>query len=379
MDDAEQLSRLIGDIYDAALDSLLWRSVLESTCAYIKGQSGALVAQGPGQRQGHFFFEWGTAPEFLESYQRTYGILNPMHVPTMIYASVGSILASTDIVPHAEILASRFYKEWLTPQGIIDAISVTFEKSAISYAILSIHRNLRHGMVDDEARRRMGLIAPHYRRAVDIAKLIDLRSLEAAAFADSLDGLAAAMILANANGLISHANAAGRSMLAEGRVIRSTGDRLTIADVQADQTMRDILMSAGAGDAALGAKGIAIPIVARDGERYVAHVLPLTSGARRKAGTAYSAVAALFVHKATIAPPHPINALADAYKLTPAEMRVLMMIVQVGSVPEVAPVLGISETTVKTHLQHVFAKTGTSRQADLVKLVAGYMSPLASG
>jgi Bacterial regulatory proteins, luxR family len=40
--------------------------------------------------------------------------------------------------------------------------------------------------------------------------------------------------------------------------------------------------------------------------------------------------------------------------------------------------LGVSETTVKTHLQHVFEKTGTQRQADLVKLVAGYMSPLAS-
>ena len=53
-----------------------------------------------------------------------------------------------------------------------------------------------------------------------------------------------------------------------------------------------------------------------------------------------------------------------------------MMIVNVGGVPEVAPVLGVSETTVKTHLQHIFDKTGARRQADLVKLVAGYMGPL---
>jgi len=33
---------------------------------------------------------------------------------------------------------------------------------------------------------------------------------------------------------------------------------------------------------------------------------------------------------------------------------------------------------VRTHLQHVFEKTETSRQADLVKLVAGYSSPFAS-
>jgi DNA-binding CsgD family transcriptional regulator len=39
-------------------------------------------------------------------------------------------------------------------------------------------------------------------------------------------------------------------------------------------------------------------------------------------------------------------------------------------------VSGVSETTVKTDLRHVFEKTGAQRLADLVKLVAGYMSPL---
>ena len=82
------------------------------------------------------------------------------------------------------------------------------------------------------------------------------------------------------------------------------------------------------------------------------------------------------MRKAALELPPPLETMANLFKLTPAEMRVLMMIVQVGGVPEVAPVLGISETTVKTHLQHIFAKTDTSRQADLVKFVAGYMSPL---
>jgi DNA-binding CsgD family transcriptional regulator len=58
-------------------------------------------------------------------------------------------------------------------------------------------------------------------------------------------------------------------------------------------------------------------------------------------------------------------------------MRVLMMIIDIGGIPKVAPVLGVSEKTVKTHLKHVFEKTGTRRQVDLVKLVAKYMNPLA--
>jgi DNA-binding CsgD family transcriptional regulator len=82
------------------------------------------------------------------------------------------------------------------------------------------------------------------------------------------------------------------------------------------------------------------------------------------------------VRKAALELPHPLETVAKTFKLTPTEMRVLMMIVEVGGVPEIASVLGVSETTVKTHLQHIFAKTGAARQADLVKLVASYMSPL---
>jgi len=75
----------------------------------------------------------------------------------------------------------------------------------------------------------------------------------------------------------------------------------------------------------------------------------------------------------TLSPPEVI---ARAYKLTPTELRVLLAIVEVGGAPEVAAELGITDETVKTHLGRLFEKTGTRRQADLVKLVAGYSSPL---
>ena len=52
--------------------------------------------------------------------------------------------------------------------------------------------------------------------------------------------------------------------------------------------------------------------------------------------------------------------IARAYKLTPTELRVLLAIVDVGGVPEVALVLGVAESTVKTHLGHLFEKTGVA-------------------
>jgi DNA-binding CsgD family transcriptional regulator len=38
--------------------------------------------------------------------------------------------------------------------------------------------------------------------------------------------------------------------------------------------------------------------------------------------------------------------------------------------------LGITPATVKTHLQHIFDKTGCRRQADLVKLAASMSPPV---
>jgi DNA-binding CsgD family transcriptional regulator len=180
------------------------------------------------------------------------------------------------------------------------------------------------------------------------------------------------MFIVNGTGRIVHANASGYAMLAEGRVLRAPNGRLGANGPAAEQALLDVFAAAEGGDAALGRRGIAVPLEARDGERYVAHVLPLTSGARQKAGVSYGAVAAVFVRKATIDLPSPPVVMAKEFQLTPAELRVLFSIVEIGGAAEVAEVLGISEATVRTHLHRLFEKTGTGRQADLVKLVAGY-------
>jgi hypothetical protein len=45
----------------------------------------------------------------------------------------------------------------------------------------------------------------------------------------------------------------------------------------------------------------------------------------------YSAVAAVFVRKAALKLPHPLEVIANTFKLTPAEMHVLMVIVELGA------------------------------------------------
>jgi len=226
-------------------------------------------------------------------------------------------------------------------------------------------------------RQRMRLIVPHIRRAVLVARLIDLKQTEAATFADTLDGLSAGLFLVDATGRIMHANAAAHGILAADDFLRTISGRLVARDAQIDQSLREIFTAAGCGDIEIGIKGIALPLAAHDGERYVAHVLPLTSGARRGAGMAYTAAAALFVRKATMETPTPPEVIAKTFKLTPTELRVLLAIVEVGGVPKSPRRSALPKPPSKTHLGRLFEKTSVNRQVDLVKLVAGFSSPMA--
>ena len=53
-------------------------------------------------------------------------------------------------------------------------------------------------------------------------------------------------------------------------------------------------------------------------------------------------------------------------------------IVNIGGIPEIATALGVADCTIRTHVGRLFDKTGTGRQADLVKLVAGFFTPLVA-
>jgi DNA-binding CsgD family transcriptional regulator len=376
MDKSEELSALIGEVYDAALDPSLWRGALARTREFVGGSAAALFSKDATRKSLSVCHDdGGLDPYYYRLYVDKYVKLDPF-TTGHVFAEIEQPVSTADLIPYEEFVETRFCKEWARPQQLVDFVCAVLDKSATSAALFGVFRHERHGLVDEATRRRMRLVVPHIRRATLISRTIDLKAADAATLADTLDGLAAGMFLVDEAGQIVHANASGCAMLHEGAVLRAAGGRLVATQASAANALNDIFPVARRGDAAIGTRGIAVPLRSRGGDQYVAHVLPLTSGARRRAGTSYAAVAALFVHKAALEAPSPPETIGRLYKLTPSELRVLLAIVQVGGVPETAGALGVAEATVKTHLHRLFGKTGTSRQADLVKLVAGFCSPL---
>src|SRR5262245_30794416 len=376
MQAADQVSSLLRNIYDGALDAARWANILCEARDFVGGSAAVLYSKDMTRKSANIFYDdGGIDPHYMQLYLDQYVKFDPTSAAEF-FVEVGQPTATADLIPYDEFLQTRHYQEWARPQGLVDHLRVALEKSATSITFFGVFRHQRDGLVDDDMRERMRLIAPHVRRAVLIGSAIERKSAEAAAFADTLDGIRAGLFLVDACGRMVHANASGRAMLEKRCVLRAGSGKVAAIEADADRELSQVVATAGGGDAAVGVKGIAVPLAARDGERYVAHVLPLTAGERRRAGAGYAAVAALFVHKAALDAPSPPESIARLYKLTPTELRVLLAIVQIGGVPEVAEALGIGEATVKTHLHRVFAKTGTSRQSDLVKLVAGFANPL---
>jgi DNA-binding CsgD family transcriptional regulator len=375
MPDEKQLLTLITNAYDAALEPSLWPDVLHQAARFIGGPSAALWSKDVARPGAASVYIYGFDPGYADAILGEYGRLDPA-AGSFFFAGIEEVVNTASIVSHAEFRSSRFYREWAKPQGLVDCMHVVLDKSASSVALFSVSRHGRNGIADDKARQRMRSIAPHIRRAMLIGRVIGLKAAEASTFADTLDGLCAGMFLVDACGHVVHANAAGQVMLRAGDFLRCKDGRLNACDPNTNKILTDIFAFAGDGDAALGIKGISVPLVTRDDDRYIAHVLPLTSGARGRAGATHAAVAALFIHKATLEYQSPPEIIAKAYKLTPTELRVLLAVVEIGGVPDVADALGIAASTVRTHLGRLYEKTGARRQAELVKLVARFLTPL---
>lgn len=374
MIEPEQLSAIIGMIYDAALDAELWPVALEGVANFVGGAAAMMFWQDALIAKGQRYSSWGDDPEYTKSYFGKYIALNPLRSIQHLIP-VGRIIAISGLIGRREMQKGPFYEEWMRPQGYVDNVLTNLDRSSTSYASFAVARHERNGFVDALARRKMSLLAPHVRRAVLIGKLGDLRKNETDAWARLIDGIGASIFLIDARARVVQRNKFADAMLSEADVVALADGHLFSLDRQLTKDFRDFQSLAALGDARIGVEGIALPLLGRSGRDYVVHFLPLRPAAMRPGFDDPRADAAVFIRRAEVDMRSGLQVLARRYDFTPREADVLQAIVGVRGIPQVSVLLGISTRTAKAHLHSVFAKTGTDRQADLIKLVAGFATP----
>lgn len=367
----DKLLSLVTDIYDASLDDSRWTTTLGSIVDLAGGQSGGLVRIGAGG-EAVISHAVGVEPVYIQSYIETYEPFDPSR--GVLHAPVGQIQTIRDWIDVDEFRTTTFYNEWTRPQGLEDAANILLDKSADGISRLSI---MKAGCpVDRRMYQVISHLTPHMQRAMLVRQKLQRQNELGTASARTLDALRTAVLLLDANGHITHSNESARELLDGADVLRSVHGRLATSDLNADRVLRQALAGTAVGDRAMTSASISLHLTARDGSHHVGHLLPLTAGRRQMFGASYEACAVLFVSKAAIDTIVAPDLIRKLFKLTPTELRVFLAIVEIGGVPDVARSMGIAETTIKTHLTRIFIKTGTKRQADLVRLIAAFTPPI---
>jgi DNA-binding CsgD family transcriptional regulator/PAS domain-containing protein len=77
------------------------------------------------------------------------------------------------------------------------------------------------------------------------------------------------------------------------------------------------------------------------------------------------------------APAERLEAAVRAYRLTPAQSRLALLLLQGMDLPSAAEALGVSRNTARTQLRRIFDKTGTSSQTMLARRLISAMPPFA--
>jgi DNA-binding CsgD family transcriptional regulator/PAS domain-containing protein len=374
---SQDLSNLIGSIYDRALDPCGWDHTLSEVSEAFDGSTLLLTLIDLRYHRFLLYKSVGLKPAAIER--------QPKYLPEM-NAILGSALASWESLdePHVDsrhitptyIRTSPFFQEWVRPTGLVDFMKFFLMHTPTRLSFLGLGRHERQGIITAREIQFGKLLLPHLRRALTISEVLDVGTIAGVRMAETLDALRCAVVLTNERGTILHANRAAEQMLREGSLIQSAQGILQAAAPSAAYELLSALALAARNEAGIGNSALAIRLTGPDASPIFAHVLPLT-GSDLRTRLQPTAVAAVFIG----VPPHAqegADAAAAAFGLTQAETRVLACLFAGRTLAESAANLGIAATTAKTHLEHIFLKTGVTRQADLMRLWPGLISPTGS-
>ena len=370
-----QLSELIGMIYDCAVEPDRWPATLAEICRSIGCMSGFLLLVDLEQSSHRFAHSWGLTPDWKERYAAFSDRLTGFYSLAFSrqYQLDGEPLIMSRFIDRTGANGKRIYEDLKRTLSISDVMQTVVLREARRIAILTASRHQDGGTLMDNDAATMRLLVPHVRRAVKIIDILDVKTIEADTLAATLDTFIAAVVIVGEGGRILHANDAARRMLAARRPIADVGGVLSVRNTTANAELSAAIRQARSDESRIGDSGLGVPLLSD--EPSVAHVLPLARGDVRTR-LMPQATAAVFV---TVARPclcADVGVLARNFDLTPAETRLLEQLVQNATLGRAAGELGISQETARTHLAHIFSKTGVSRQAELLTLVDRLVPPI---
>lgn len=363
------MDELTEALYDAILDQACWPAFLRRLADAIGGEQVTLSRNDARPDRVRIALTHNVDLVTQQLYAERYGAIDPFGAPDKRARYLpGAVLTNQDLFAPGELEQTACWREYFEPRGIHWGVFGFVEADAHSLAVLSVTRSNRIGPFGAQEVAVMRALMPHLRRAITLCQRFHELRAKSESLAAALDQMPTAVFVLDEEARVLQANRAAEEITAERRGLA----------IATDGTLRACLPSAHARlrlaiDSALGkcdgvrmggtvglGRGRGIDPLAALVAPLSATLSPLPVGGARAivfvgAPDEHAALAGAF--------------LANLYALTPAEVRVAELLASGASVGEIAAQLGVSISTVRTHLKRTYAKTETRGQADLVRRI----------
>jgi DNA-binding CsgD family transcriptional regulator/PAS domain-containing protein len=368
-------STAVEAIYDCALDAAHWKEALSLIGALTDSPCAAVgtTDYARGRHENAVFV--GVDPAYVANYSEKFAVNPLMSAGHM--RPLGEVYGLANIHSDA-MIDSPFHHHWTRPQDLGDLIAVNAVRAGQRVGGLCVFRKSSQPHYGKKHVHTLGLLAPHICRAFAISDALDLRTITSQRLEATLDALTTGVYLADRNGRLVYMNAAAGQQIRAGNTLLVVDNRLAPRNDNARSMMSRAIAEATTNESAMSVGGITVALP--DGQRggLVATILPLNQGRRRGISGPFAATAAIFVRDPVVSPHYPGEAFGKLYGLTNAELRVLLAMAPGLDVKDVAAILRIGEVTARTHLQHIYSKTGTSKQTALLNLLNNSSPPVAA-
>jgi DNA-binding CsgD family transcriptional regulator len=362
-------SMIVADFYDAGLDPARWPQALLALCEWVKADAVGLGFHDLDAGTGHFDRAIGIPAEAQASYRRLHGRSNPWFQSEAAFRSPATIVRGSEVADEAAVKASPFYRTWLKSTGLMFHLFVVLERrgGSLSYLMLA-RRQGKPDFGDDAISILQDLASPLCRAHSLTRRIVRLRALERAAVR-AVNAMPIGVALLDRNGAVIEANATARAvievsdglgMVNGGLGTDIAGRRVKLKDFIGRSTDRIGVVPAD--EVSL------LPVPRASGQRPLTLLLaPL--GEDPNAASVDTPAALLFIGDPERTTLFDQARIARLYGLSRAESRVAALLASGYRLEQVAEKLEIAYETVRKHLKQIFGKTGTYRQAELVRML----------
>jgi DNA-binding CsgD family transcriptional regulator len=356
--------RLVGQVYDAAIEPGRWPQVLETLSDFLQGAATKLTFQNVKTLHSEAN-SVRMPPEADLIYAQYYFKIN-LFLQRVAKLRAGTLIPVWELLPRDVYQRSEFYNDFCRPNDMCHPIGVVLANDPDARVVFTCGSAKTAGEFEPEHLERLRRIGPHLVRAAGVSLRLSRAEIAQNANAEALHRVAQGVLVVAADGEVLFANRTAEALLAEADGISTEKSKVRASAATDTALLRRLIATAAeVSGPAGGVTTLQRPLPRRPLSVLVA---PLTTESAWFIAGQPAAI--VFVADPDNSPPNAQDQLRELYRLTPAEAAVAMAISRGAGLQAVADELQISLTTARTHLQHVFGKTETRRQAELVRLIS---------